>query len=101
SAVLGCFNITVADGAVTRARIAFGGMAGIPKRALHVEAALTGQPWTQATVDAALSAFAQDFTPLSDMRASADYRLQAARNLLIRYFLEDQGIATSVLEVEA
>ena len=86
---------------VTQARIAYGGMAGIPKRAAAVEAALTGQPWTEASVEAALPAFARDFTPLSDMRASADYRLTTARNLLMRYFLEDQGIATNVLEVEA
>ena len=101
SALLGCFNITVENGVVTQARIAYGGMAGIPKRAAAVEAALTGQPWTEASVEAALPAFARDFTPLSDMRASADYRLTTARNLLMRYFLEDQGIATNVLEVEA
>ena len=94
SAVCGCFNITVADGVVTRARIAFGGMAGIPKRAAHVEAAITGQPWTEATIAAAHDAWAQDFTPLTDMRASASYRLAAARNMLTRYFHEDQGKAT-------
>ncbi|GAB4266263.1 MAG: hypothetical protein Kow0013_15240 [Pararhodobacter sp.] len=99
SAVLGAFNITVTQGRVASARIAFGGMAGTPKRALAVEAALIGQPWTDATVEAALPAFAQDFTPLSDLRASADYRLTGARNLLLRYFLEDQGLATDVLEV--
>jgi hypothetical protein len=53
SAVCGAFNITVEGGTVTAARIAFGGMAGIPKRARHVEAALIGQPWTRATVEAA------------------------------------------------
>jgi xanthine dehydrogenase small subunit len=99
SALLGCFNITVAAGQITGARIAFGGMAGIPKRAAHVEAALIDQPWTEATISASHDAWAQDFAPLSDMRASADYRLTTARNLLRRYFLEDQGIATSVLEV--
>ncbi|WP_417599360.1 xanthine dehydrogenase small subunit [Pararhodobacter oceanensis] len=101
SAVCGCFNIIVEDGVVTEARIAFGGMAGTPKRASAVEAALTGQPWTQDTVAAALPAFAQDYTPLSDMRASAAYRLTIAQNLLVRYILEDQGFDTRVLEVEA
>jgi xanthine dehydrogenase small subunit len=101
SALCGCFNIRVEDGQVAEARIAFGGMAGIPKRALAVEADLLGQPWTRDTIDAALPAFAEDFTPLSDMRASADYRLTTARNLLIRYFLQDQGVATSVLGVDA
>lgn len=101
SALLGCFNLTIAAGRVTEARIAFGGMAGIPKRAKAVESALLGQSWTEATINAALPAFAQDFTPLSDMRASATYRLTAAQNLLMRYFLQDQGLATDVLEVSA
>ncbi len=102
SAVCGCFNITVEDGMVTAARIAFGGMAGTPKRAAAVEAAITGKPWTQDTVDAAADAWAQDYSPLSDMRASAAYRLETARNMLTRYFLEDTGAgATSVLEVSA
>ena len=99
SAVCGAFNLTVTDGIVTAARIAFGGMAGIPKRAAHVEAALTGQPWTEATLEAAAPAWAQDFTPMSDMRASADYRLTAAQNMLRRALAEDMGHATSVLEV--
>lgn len=101
SAVLGCFSIRVEGGTVTAARIAFGGMAGIPKRARAVEAALLGQPWSEASIRAAQPAFAADFTPLSDMRASAAYRLSSAQNLLMRYFLEDQGLATNVLEVSA
>jgi len=101
SAVCGCFNVTVEDGVVTAARIAFGGMAGVPKRAAAVEAALTGQPWSEATVGAAQTAFAQDFTPLSDMRASAAYRLRAAEGMLTRYFRESMGDAVSVLEVRA
>jgi xanthine dehydrogenase small subunit len=99
SAVCGCFSITVKDGLVQSARIAFGGMAGIPKRAAAVEAALLGQPWTEATVTAAHAAFARDFTPLSDMRASARYRLRAAENMLTRYYLEDTGTPARVLEV--
>jgi xanthine dehydrogenase small subunit len=101
SAVCGCFVIHVVDGIVAKARIAFGGMAGTPKRAAHVEAALTGRPWTEATIRAAGDAWAQDFTPLSDMRASAGYRLAAARNMLMRYFAEDQGAPARVLEVRA
>ncbi len=101
SAVCGCFNVTVTDGTVTQARIAFGGMAGTPKRATHVEAALTGKPWTAATIQAALPAFADDYAPLTDMRASATYRLETAKAMLERYFLEDQGQITNVLEVSA
>jgi len=91
SAVCGCFAVTVADGKVATARIAYGGMAATPKRAKAVEAALIGQPWTLETVQAAKAAFADDFTPLSDMRASAHYRLDAASNLLEKYFAESAG----------
>ncbi|WP_170763713.1 xanthine dehydrogenase small subunit [Ruegeria lacuscaerulensis] len=101
SAVCGCFYITVSDGTVTQARIAFGGMAAIPKRATNVEAALIGKPWTHETIQAALPSFAKDFTPLTDMRASATYRLETAKAMLERYFLEDQGETTNVLEVSA
>ncbi|MHA3977807.1 xanthine dehydrogenase small subunit [Halovulum sp. GXIMD14794] len=94
SAVCGCFNIAVENGTVTSARIAFGGMAGTPKRATQVEQALTGQLWTLATVEAALPAFARDFTPLTDMRGSAEYRLRTAANMLLRTFHEDQGTPT-------
>ena len=100
SAVLGCFNVTVTDGIVTAARIAFGGMAGIPKRAEAVEAALLGQPWSAPTFTKARAAFASDFQPLSDMRASAAYRLTVAQNLLTRYFHDLAGQPTSVLEVQ-
>jgi len=101
SAVCGCFSIMVSDGAIAEARIAFGGMAGIPKRASQVEAALNGKPWTYETILAALPAFADDFTPMTDMRASAKYRLETAKAMLERYFLEDQGHVTNVLEVSA
>ncbi|MEY8837748.1 xanthine dehydrogenase small subunit [Cribrihabitans sp. XS_ASV171] len=101
SAVLGCFNIAVADGRVSTARIAFGGMAGIPKRAEAVEAALLGQLWSAETVREAQAGFEQDFTPMSDMRASAAYRMEAARAMLMRYWAEDQGQGADVLEVRA
>jgi xanthine dehydrogenase small subunit len=101
SAVCGAFNVTVEGGVVTAARIAFGGMAGVPKRATAVEGALVGQSWSEATVAAALPAFATDFTPLSDMRASAAYRLEAAQGMLRRYFAEMAGHKVNVLEVRA
>lgn len=97
SAVLGCFNLHFDQGRVTMARIAFGGMAGIPKRAQTVEADLIGKEWTIATVTDALAKFEHDFQPLSDMRASAAYRLQVAQNLLIRYFHDLAGAPVSVL----
>ncbi len=90
TAVLGAFNITLNDGRVEMARIAFGGMAAIPKRSPACEAALNGQPWNEQSIETATAALAEDFTPLSDMRASAGYRLQAAQNLLRKYYLESQ-----------
>jgi xanthine dehydrogenase small subunit len=101
SAICGAFNITVDGGTVTETRIAFGGMAATPKRARAVEAALTGRPWSEATVRAAMAGFADDYQPISDMRASAAYRLEVARNLLMRAWLADQGVETSVLRVRA
>lgn len=100
SAVCGCFSIAIEDGTVAQARIAFGGMAGTPKRATNVEAAITGKPWTDDTVASAWEAWEQDFAPLSDMRASADYRMETARNMLTRYLLEDLGAEARVLEVD-
>lgn len=101
SAVCGCFNVTVTDGRVTAARIAFGGMAGTPKRAALAEAALVGQVWQAQTLEAARAALAQDFTPLSDMRASAAYRMRTAQNMLTRYAADLAGDVVSVLEVRA
>jgi xanthine dehydrogenase small subunit len=88
SAVCGCFNVGVEAGTVAEARIAFGGMAGTPKRASSVEAALIGRPWTADTVEAAIPAFETDFQPLTDMRGSAGYRMLTAKNLLRKYFQE-------------
>ena len=99
SAVCGCFNLGISGSKIASARIAFGGMAGIPKRARSVEAALIGQDWTDAAVQRVLPLFAQDFAPMGDMRASAAYRLQAAQNMLIRYIHDRNGTAVSVLEV--
>ncbi len=96
SAVCGAFDVTVTGGVVTRIRVAFGGMAGVPKRATAVEAALLDQPWTTATINHALPAFAQDFQPLSDMRASAAYRLQTAQNMLRRYHADLSGHSVDV-----
>jgi xanthine dehydrogenase small subunit len=88
TAVLGCFALKVEDGIVDEARIAFGGMAATPKRAPHAEAALVGRPYERAEVEAAAIALADDVSPISDLRASAAYRLTVAQNLLRRDFIE-------------
>jgi xanthine dehydrogenase small subunit len=88
SSVAAGFNVTVTDGKITAANIAFGGMAATPKRAAQAENALVGQPFGEAAFIAAGAALARDFTPLTDWRASAEYRLKAAQNLFRRFYLE-------------
>ena len=88
SAVCAAFLIHLDADKITHVRIAFGGMAAIPKRAIQAERALQGQAWDEAGVRASMQALAQDFQPLSDMRSSAAYRQQCAANLLYRFYLE-------------
>ena len=90
SAVCAAFNLTLDNGIVTAARIAFGGMAATPKRASACETVLIGNPFDSASVERACRALAEDFTPLSDFRASKEYRLLTAQNLLRKYALELQ-----------
>ena len=90
SAVCAAFNLRIDNGVIEQARVAFGGMAAIPKRARACEAALTDKPFNQATLEKACQALAEDFTPLSDFRASKEYRLLGAQNLLRKYFIELQ-----------
>ncbi|ACI94469.1 xanthine dehydrogenase, small subunit [Afipia carboxidovorans OM5] len=97
SSVLGAFHLTLNDAnCVETIRIAYGGMAGIPKRAKAVEDSLLGQPWTEDTVQAAIGNFAKDFAPLTDMRASAEYRMLVAQNLLRRFHAETEGAGEAV-----
>ena len=101
SAVCGCFNMTLKGSIIETARVAYGGMAGIPKRASAFEAALIGQPFTEAVITKALPLLEQDFAPLSDMRASAAYRMNAAQAMALRYVRDLSGLPVSVLEVSA
>jgi xanthine dehydrogenase small subunit len=102
SAVCAAFALRIADGAIVEARIAFGGMAATPKRAGHVEAALKGAAWDDATTQRAMDALAADYQPLSDMRASSAYRLKVARNLLRRFQMETRDHAPlALLDVNA
>ncbi|OMH39799.1 xanthine dehydrogenase small subunit [Motiliproteus sp. MSK22-1] len=88
SAVLACFNITIKQGQVKDAIIAFGGMAAIPKRANLCEQALIGKEWNQKTLEQAVAALKEDFAPIDDFRATKEYRMLTAQNLLRRYFIE-------------
>ena len=88
SALFGAFAIELDGDVVRSARFAFGGMAAVVKRAALAEAAAIGRPWTKATISAAMAALGDDFKPLTDLRASADYRARVARGLLKRLWLE-------------
>ena len=89
STVAAGFSVAVSEGQIAQARLAFGGMAGVPKRAEAAESALMGQRFEAASFEAAARALAMDFTPLSDWRGSAEYRMLAAQNLLRRFWIEN------------
>ena len=94
SAVCGAFRVRLDEaGIITEAVIAFGGMAGTPKRATQAEAALLGAPWGVDVFEAAAIAIAKDYTPLTDWRASSEYRLLVAQNLVRRFYLEHEAEA--------
>lgn len=98
SAVCLVVNLHVESGSVTQARIGAGGVAATPARAVQTEAALLGQPWNAATVQAAITALQAEFNPISDMRASGAYRRHVLGSLLQRFWLESQGQAHTALQ---
>ncbi|UXH77513.1 xanthine dehydrogenase small subunit [Roseateles amylovorans] len=105
SAVCAVLKLTTTQGVVSDVRFVFGGMAGIVKRAAHAEAVVRGRRWDEATQAAAAAALSDDFQPLTDLRASADYRSRVAANLIRRFWLETREddpldtAATSVWQV--
>ncbi|MCV0425239.1 MAG: xanthine dehydrogenase small subunit [Roseibium sp.] len=102
SSVMGAFRFTVENGTITEARIAYGGMAGTPKRAAGAEAALTGALLDDpSTWGAGMQALLTDFTPMTDMRASAEYRMETARALLAKALMEVSGTAPEEVRVLA
>jgi xanthine dehydrogenase small subunit len=88
SAVCAAFYVELEGGRVKDARVAFGGMAATPRRALECEKALTGAQWDAAAIAKGARALARDFQPLTDARASEQYRAQVAANLLRRFHAE-------------
>jgi len=91
SAVCAAFALELDGGRIRFARAAFGGMAATPRRAAACEQTLTGREWNAETCEAAVTALARDFSPISDMRASAQYRSRVAQNLLRKFHLETSG----------
>ena len=93
SAVCTAYSLELAGETVTNFKIACGGLAATIRRARHCEKVINGSAWNDDTIDAACQALGQDFSPITDMRASADMRLVAVQNLLRRFFLETTGAA--------
>jgi xanthine dehydrogenase small subunit len=100
TAVCGAFRLTFEGGRIAEARLAYGGMAGTPKRAAAAEAALVGREWTDAAAEAAAAALEGDFTPLTDWRATAAYRMLVAQNLIRRFRMETGGAAAGPVRLE-
>jgi xanthine dehydrogenase small subunit len=93
SAVCTAYRLELDGDVVREFRMACGGLAATIRRATHCESAVRGKPWCEATIEAACDALAEDFQPISDMRATAEIRLLAAQNLLRRFHLETTGEA--------
>jgi len=91
SAISGAYSLRLNGAGISDVRIAYGGLAVIPKRAVHCETALKGRDWNEDTVRAGVEALARDFSPISDMRATAEYRRQVSGNLLQRFYLDSSG----------
>ena len=98
SAVSATFLVVLDGERVTHARLGLGGMAAIACRARRAEQALIDGGWNAHGIEAAAAALARDFQPLSDLRASAEYRLRTAQNLLRRFYLE-QTVPSSTTRV--
>jgi xanthine dehydrogenase small subunit len=98
--VLGAFRIGIRDNRIISARIAFGGMAATPKRATAVERQLVGAAlYDSRTWRLATERVGEDFIPLTDVRASSEYRLGVARNILIKALAEVAGISSRTTRV--
>lgn len=98
SAVCLAVNLHLEHGVVVHASIGVGGVAATPVRAAKTQAALLGKPWSQSVVQEAMNVLRTEFSPISDMRASAAYRTQVLGNLLQRFWLESQGTPDTSLE---
>lgn len=98
SAVCSAYALKLDQGKVAAVRIAHGGMAATSKRARNAEKALLGRAWSESTVAEAMRALDVDYQPMTDMRASDDYRRKSARNLLYRFYLESTGQADARIQ---
>jgi len=97
SIVAAAFTIDLdASDRIVHARLAYGGVAATPVRAIAVETMLIGQPWTLATVQQVKPTLKATFTPLTDFRGSADYRKLLIANLFEKFFVESRDVTCNV-----
>ena len=102
SALCCAIKMTIENDVMTNVSIAFGGMAGTPMHAIKTEEMLEGKPWAIETIRNAKTGIDLDFSPLTDWRASKEYRALAAKNLLERFYIEmTDGLSASQLDREA
>ncbi len=91
SIVAAAFCIDLDDAnKIVHARLAYGGVAATPARATAVEDWLVGKPWSLQTIQQAKAHLKQAFTPLNDVRGSAEYRRMLIANLFEKFFVEMQ-----------
>jgi len=88
SSVCASFNLAIVNKKIKSIKIAYGGMAAIPKRAIYCEKVLLNSNFSEDIILKAQKSLEKDFQPINDMRASKDYRMEIAKNLLIKCFSE-------------
>ncbi len=91
SSVCASFNFLIKKNVIIKAKIAYGGMSEIPKRASKIEKALTNSMFSEDTFSRVKNLIDADFSPIDDMRASKDYRVDVAKNLMMKFFYEVSG----------
>ena len=95
STVAGCFALELDEANIVRhVRLAYGGVAAMPARAVKTEEALLGKPWNRETLVEGLEILAAEFSPISDVRGTADYRRGLITSLLEKFFEESSTVAS-------
>ena len=93
STVSAGFSLISRNGTVEKIILAYGGMAAQPVRAVNTERFIAGKEWSEPVIRQAMKLLEEEFTPLSDVRAGATYRSLISRNLLLKFFVETEGLA--------
>ena len=88
SSVCASFNLIIVNKKIKNIKIAYGGMAPIPKRAIQCEKILLNSDLSEEIILKAQMSLEKDFQPIDDMRASKNYRMEIAKNLLMKCFME-------------